>query len=104
MLILVLLLLVVFVSVVARVAERNVDRTGDQPQEPTPSPASQALARHRARREARRAPATPSLPEGHRPPAGLGPLSPSERFLRTESTRGIRALQLWLLDQDGAAA
>ena len=27
------------------------------------------------------APAVRLLPEGHRPPAGLGPLSPSERFL-----------------------
>lgn len=55
----------------------------------------------------RRPPGTPlrgPLPEGHRPPAGLPPLSPSERFLRAEAERGIRALQLWLLDQDGAAA
>jgi len=39
------------------------------------------------------------LPEGHRPPAGLGPLSPSERFLRAEAARGLRDLQLFLVDQ-----
>ena len=38
------------------------------------------------------------LPEGHRPPAGLGPLSPSERFLRAEADRGLRELQLFLVD------
>jgi len=41
----------------------------------------------------------PVLPEGHRPPPGLGPLSPSERFLRQEAARGLRDLQLFLLDQ-----
>jgi hypothetical protein len=51
-----------------------------------------------------RRPGKPLLPEGHRPPAGLGPLSPSERFLSSEAARGIRALQVWLIDQDGAAA
>jgi hypothetical protein len=51
-----------------------------------------------------RRPVKPLLPEGHRPPAGLGPLSPSERFLSSEAARGIRALQVWLIDQDGAAA
>ena len=39
------------------------------------------------------------LPEGHRPPPGLGPLSPSERFLTTEAARGLRELQLFLVDQ-----
>ena len=39
------------------------------------------------------------LPEGHRPPAGLGPLSPSERFLTTEAARGLRDLQLFLVDR-----
>lgn len=39
------------------------------------------------------------LPEGHRPPDGLGPLSPSERFLRAEAARGLRDLQLFLVDQ-----
>ena len=38
------------------------------------------------------------LPEGHRPPAGLSPLSPSERFLAAEASRGLRDLQLFLLD------
>jgi len=41
----------------------------------------------------------PLLPEGHRPPPGLGPLSPSERFLRQEAARGLRELQVFLLDQ-----
>lgn len=36
------------------------------------------------------------LPEGHRPPPGLSPLSPSERFLAAESTRGLRELQAFL--------
>ena len=38
------------------------------------------------------------LPEGHRPPPGLGPLSPSERFLTSEASRGIRDLERWLVD------
>jgi hypothetical protein len=38
------------------------------------------------------------LPEGHRPPPGLSPLSPSERFLAAEATRGLRELQAWLTD------
>ena len=41
----------------------------------------------------------PGLPEGHRPPPGLGPLSPSERFLTQEAARGLRDLQLFLVDQ-----
>ena len=61
------------------------------------SPAQRAWLRLRARRAARNA--KPLLPEGHRPPSGLGPLSPSERFLREETTRGLRALQVWLIDQ-----
>ena len=36
------------------------------------------------------------LPAGHRPPAGLSPLSPSERFLSQEATRGLRELQEYL--------
>ena len=52
--------------------------------------------RTRVHRSARR---RPLLPEGHRPPPGLGPLSPSERFLRQEAARGLRELQLFLLDQ-----
>ena len=39
------------------------------------------------------------LPEGHRPPPGLGPISPSERYLTAESRRGMRELQLFLADQ-----
>lgn len=42
------------------------------------------------------------LPDGHRPPPGLGPLSPSERFLVQESTRGVRELQAYLLEQRAA--
>ena len=42
------------------------------------------------------------LPEGHRPPPGLGPLSPSERFLTEEAARGLRELQVFLLDQQAA--
>ena len=38
------------------------------------------------------------LPEGHRPPPGLSPLSPSERFLAAEATRGLRELQAFLTD------
>ncbi len=44
----------------------------------------------------------PVLPEGHRPPAGLGPLSPSERFLTAEASRGLRDLQTYLLEQQAA--
>lgn len=47
----------------------------------------------------RRRPALRLLPEGHRPPAGLGPLSPSERFLTAEAARGLRELQLFLVDR-----
>ena len=40
----------------------------------------------------------PPLPEGHRPPPGLGPISPSPRTLAAEAERGLRDLQLFLLD------
>jgi hypothetical protein len=42
--------------------------------------------------------ARPQLPEGHRPPPGLGPISPSERTLAAEVERGLRDLQAYLLD------
>ena len=42
------------------------------------------------------------LPEGHRPPPGLSPISPSERYLTAESRRGMRELQLFLADQGKA--
>ena len=63
--------------------------------------------RRRARRESGGAPPCAvvgrcPLPEGHRPPPGLGPLSPSERFLTTEAARGLRELQVFLLDQQAA--
>jgi hypothetical protein len=38
------------------------------------------------------------LPAGHQPPPGLSPLSPSERFLAAEASRGLRDLQLFLID------
>jgi hypothetical protein len=38
------------------------------------------------------------LPEGHRPPPGLSPLSPSERFLAAEAARGLRELQAFVHD------
>ncbi|MCU1594641.1 MAG: hypothetical protein JWO12_2033 [Frankiales bacterium] len=38
------------------------------------------------------------LPEGHRPPPGLSPLSPSERFLSAEATRGLRDLEKYLIE------
>ena len=101
MLILGLVALLVFVSVVSRIADWNATRfSADAEVEATPSPASRAWTAVKARR----APKAPMLPEGHRPPAGLGPLSPSERFISTETERGFRAMQLWLLDQDGASA
>jgi hypothetical protein len=40
----------------------------------------------------------PPLPVGHRPPPGLGPISPSERTLAAETERGLRDLQAYLLD------
>ncbi|MCU1599644.1 MAG: hypothetical protein JWO22_353 [Frankiales bacterium] len=42
--------------------------------------------------------AFPELPAGHRPPPGLGPISPSERTLSAEVERGLRDLQVFLLD------
>ena len=42
--------------------------------------------------------ALPPLPEGHRPPPGLGPISPSERSVSAEVERGLRDLQMFLLD------
>ena len=97
MLLLGLLALVVFVSVVGRIADWNAKRfpADCEDVEPVPSPLSRALANARARRQ----PPVPTLPEGHRPPDGLGPISPSERFLQSESARGLRELQLFLLEQ-----
>ncbi|MCW2606623.1 MAG: hypothetical protein JWO60_1316 [Frankiales bacterium] len=97
MLILGLLALAVFASVVGRIADWNARRfpADSDEVEAVPSPASRAWSVARTRR----APAAPSLPEGHRPPTGLGPLSPSERFLQTEASRGLRELQLFLLEQ-----
>jgi len=42
--------------------------------------------------------ALPALPDGHQPPPGLGPISPSERALTAEIETGLRDLQLYLLD------
>ncbi len=38
------------------------------------------------------------LQAGHQPPPGLSPLSPSERFLAAEATRGMQELQAFLTD------
>jgi hypothetical protein len=40
----------------------------------------------------------PALPEGHRPPPGLGPIPPSHRAVTAEVERGLRDLELFLLD------
>lgn len=94
MTVLALLALLVLLSLSAQLAVR-VRPDADAPGEPddAPSPVARAWA------AVRRGPQPARLPEGHRPPAGLGPLSPSERFLSGEAARGIRALQLFLLDQ-----
>ena len=69
---------------------RLVARHEARPLEPAP--------RRRAERRRSRVARRPALPAGHQPPAGLGPLSPSERFLTQEAARGIRDLQLFLVD------
>jgi hypothetical protein len=99
MTVLVQLTLLVLLSVCVRLAARvRPEAAPVEPVEPAePSAAARAWQGVRARR--RRSDALPALPLGHRPPAGLGPLSPSERFLSSESARGIRALQVWLIDQ-----
>ena len=99
MLAIALLALLVFVSVVVRLAERV--RPDGAHRDESPAPAVRAWHAVQQRRVARRA--LPLLPEGHRPPAALGPLSPSERFLTTEAARGIAALQQWLREQAGPA-
>lgn len=59
--------------------------------------ASHGVKDEPARRDVRsRQPRLRLLPEGHRPPPGLGPLSPSERFLKQEAARGMRELQVFL--------
>ena len=50
-------------------------------------------AEPRARRFALRRgqqPSRPLLPEGHRPPPGLGPISPSQRAISAELDSGLR--------------
>ena len=95
--------IVVIACVCSRLAERVQTEAHGLDLDPAEtSPAQRALHVVRARRRARAG--LPLLPHGHRPPAGLGPLSPSERFLRAETSRGIRELRLWMLDEDGAAA
>jgi hypothetical protein len=93
-----LLALLVFVSVIARITTWNAERMGPQAEDATPSVAGRAWTSYRRRRS----PAVPMLPAGHRPPVGLGPISPSERSLTLESRRGLRALQLFLLDESTA--
>lgn len=75
-----------WVAICLRLVARHEARQLD----PTP--------RRRAEPRRSRASRRPSLPAGHQPPAGLGPLSPSERFLTQEAARGIRDLQLFLVD------
>lgn len=60
--------------------------------------ASHGVKDEPARRDvrSRQQPRLRLLPEGHRPPPGLGPLSPSERFLKQEAARGMRELQTFL--------
>ena len=95
MILVALLGLLVFASVVGRVAAWDARRpSGDVDVEPVRSPASRAWEAVKARRHV-----TPLLPEGHRPPEGLGPISPSERFLHDASARGLREIQLFLLEQ-----
>lgn len=58
--------------------------------------ATSEVAADPARRDPRQRQRLRVLPEGHRPPPGLGPLSPSERFLTQEAARGMRELQMFL--------
>lgn len=95
MLLVALIAILGLVTLVVRLAERV--RPGAEGITEDSTPAQKAVWRLRHWRAARGQ--KPALPEGHRPPSGLGPLSPSERFLREESTRGLRALQVWLIDQ-----
>lgn len=89
-LLLVLLWVVLLARLVRRRAEAGTDMGG--------------LPRGPRERQPRARQARPGrqLPEGHRPPAGLGPISPSERFLTTEAERGLRDLQRWLAGQQPA--
>ena len=89
-----LLGLLVFASVVGRLAAWNAEHFPGGEVEQVRSPASRAWTAVRTRR----ADASPLLPEGHRPPGGLGPISPSERSLRGESARGVREIQVFLLE------
>ena len=84
----------------ARRGAAGHDPAGDDATAARPDDRSPAARWVAGRRQdlARRAASLPLLPDGHRPPPGLGPLSPSERFLSTEAARGLRELQAWLLD------
>lgn len=86
---------VVWAGVVLRVLQWHAAR--EQAQE-----RPDAGVRTRVQPRLRMAPRPRLLPEGHRPPPGLGPLSPSERFLTTEAARGLRELQIFLVDQRAA--
>jgi hypothetical protein len=46
----------------------------------------------------RQRPTRPLLPEGHRPPPGLGPISPSPRAISAELDSGLRKLRAYLDD------
>ena len=96
MILVALLGLLVLASAAGRIADWDAARApgADTDVDPAPSPASRAWQAVQARRAR-----VPALPDGHRPPAGLGPISPSERFLCGESARGLREIELFLLEQ-----
>ena len=82
---------VALLTVALRLARWHAART--EPAVDERSPVQRHLDALRERRDA-----LPALPDGHRPPTGLGPISPSERALAEETARGFRELQSWLLD------
>jgi hypothetical protein len=57
-------------------------------EEDAPGPGDEVPSRH----------LTTGLPAGHRPPPGLGPISPSERYLAAEVERGLRDLTAYLAE------
>ena len=94
----VVLLAVLGVALLLRAGTRLASGRAGRPGAATPDDRSAARRRREAFRERPR-PSLPPLPPGHRPPAGLGPLSPSERFLTTEAARGVRELQHFLFER-----
>lgn len=76
----------------AKVVEADLSR--DRQADPTPRRSRGAALLRRRRGE----PALPLLPEGHRPPHGLGPISPSPRAIAAELERGLRRFCHYLDD------